>query len=233
MGRHSMKKSPSRFFLTPTRLSAMRTGDSGPSSRHVALRLQSFEARGRVRTPIDAFLLAKLEEKDLTLSPDAGTLTLMRRAYFDVTGLPPSPEEVEAYQADKDPRAYERLVDRLLESPRYGEHWARRWLDAAGYADSEGQVDFDAIRPHAWRYRDWVIRALNADKPYDQFLTEQIAGDELFDYKAKALPLETKERDLLIATGFLRMGPDGTYSVSQGFVAERMTVVADQLNILT
>jgi len=189
--------------------------------------------QGRVRTPIDAFLLAKLEEKDLTLSPDAGTLTLMRRAYFDVTGLPPSPEEVEAYLADKDPRAYERLVDRLLESPRYGEHWARRWLDAAGYADSEGQVDFDAIRPHAWRYRDWVIRALNADKPYDQFLTEQIAGDELFDYKAKALPLETKDRDLLIATGFLRMGPDGTYSVSQGFVAERMTVVADQLNILT
>ena len=119
------------------------------------------------------------------------------------------------------------------ESPRYGEHWGRRWLDAAGYADSEGQVDFDAVRPHAWRYRDWVIRALNADKPYDRFITEQIAGDELFNYKEKSLPLDPEDRDLLTATGFMRMGPDGTYSVSQGFVAERLTVVADQLQILT
>ena len=186
-----------------------------------------------VRTPIDAFLMAKLEAKDLSFSPEAERLTLMRRAYFDATGLPPSPEEVEAFLADKDPRAYERLVDRLLESPRHGEHWARRWLDAAGYADSEGQADADASRPHAWRYRDWVIRALNADKPYDQFLTEQIAGDELFDYKARTLPLAATERNLLVATGFMRMGPDGTYSVSQGFVGERMTVVADQLRILT
>ena len=187
----------------------------------------------RVRTPIDAFLLTKLEQKDLTFSPEAKRLTLMRRAYFDAIGLPPAPEDVEAYLADKDAGAYERLVDRLLESPRYGEHWARRWLDGAGYADSEGQADADAVRPHAWRYRDWVIRALNADKPYDQFLTEQIAGDELFDYKAKTLPLGPKDRELLVATGFLRMGPDGTYSVSQGFVGERMTVVADQLQILT
>ena len=186
-----------------------------------------------VRTPIDAFLLAKLETKDLSFSPAADRLTLMRRAYFDAIGLPPPPEEVEAFLADGDPRAYERLVDRLLESPRHGEHWARRWLDAAGYADSEGQADADAIRPHAWRYRDWVIRALNADKPYDRFLIEQIAGDELFDYKARTLPLAEKERNLLVATGFMRMGPDGTYSVSQGFVGERMTVVADQLRILT
>ncbi len=186
-----------------------------------------------VRTPIDAFLLAKLEARDLSFSPEAKRLTLMRRAYFDAIGLPPSPEEVEAFLADEEPRAYERLVDRLLESPRHGEHWARRWLDAAGYADSEGQADADAIRPHAWRYRDWVIRAFNADKPYDRFLTEQIAGDELFDYKARPVPLAAAERDLLVATGFMRMGPDGTYSVSQGFVGERMTVVADQLRILT
>ncbi len=186
-----------------------------------------------VRTPIDAFLLAKLEARDLSFSPEAERLTLMRRAYFDTVGLPPSPDEVEAFLADEDPRAYERLVDRLLESPRHGEHWARRWLDAAGYSDSEGQADADAIRPHAWRYRDWVIRALNADKPYDRFLTEQVAGDELFDYKARTPPLSAEERDLLVATGFLRMGPDGTYSVSQGFVGERMTVVADQLRILT
>ena len=186
-----------------------------------------------IRTPIDAFLLAELEARELSFSPEAERLTLMRRAYFDVIGLPPSPAEVEAFLADKNPRAYERLVDRLLESPRHGEHWARRWLDAAGYADSEGQADADAIRPHAWRYRDWVIRALNADKPYDRFLTEQIAGDELFDYKARPVPLSEEERSLLVATGFMRMGPDGTYSVSQGFVGERMTVVADQLRILT
>ena len=190
-------------------------------------------ARGRVRQPIDAFLLAKLEEKDLSFSPEADRLTMMRRAYFDLIGLPPSPEEVEAYMADESPGSYDRLVDRLLESPRYGEHWGRRWLDAAGYADSEGQVDFDAVRPHAWRYRDWVIRALNTDKPYDRFLVEQIAGDELFNYKERPLPLRPEDSDSLVATGFLRMGPDGTYSVSQGFVAERLTVVADQLQILT
>ena len=190
-------------------------------------------ASDRVRQPIDAFLLAKLEEKDLAFSSDADRRTLIRRVHFDLVGLPPSPAEVESYMADRDPGSYERLIDRLLESPRYGEHWGRHWLDAAGYADSEGQVDFDAVRPHAWRYRDWVIRALNADKPYDEFLLEQIAGDELFNHRDAALPLDAEASDRLVATGFLRMGPDGTYSVSQGFVAERMTVVADQLQILT
>ena len=190
-------------------------------------------SRDRVRQPIDAFLLAKLEEKGLSFAPDADRLALMRRAHFDLTGLPPAPEEVAAYMEDRSRDAYERLLERLLESPRYGERWARHWLDAAGYADSEGQVDFDAVRPHAWRYRDWVIRALNDDKPYDAFLTEQIAGDELFDYTERQLPLARADSDRLVATGFLRMGPDGTYSVSQGFVAERLTVVADQLQILT
>ena len=191
------------------------------------------QASDRVRQPIDAFLLARLEGRDLAFSSDADRRTLIRRVHFDLIGLPPSPEEVRSFLADRDPGSYERLIDRLLESPRYGEHWGRRWLDAAGYADSEGQVDFDAVRPHAWRYRDWVIRALNADKPYDEFLVEQIAGDELFNYKEAALPLDSEDSDRLVATGFLRMGPDGTYSVSQGFVAERMTVVADQLQILT
>ena len=195
--------------------------------------LPRVNARNRVRQPMDAFLLARLEANGLSFSADAERLTLMRRAFFDVTGLPPSPEEVEAFLADREEGSYERLVDRLLESPRYGEHWGRRWLDAAGYADSEGQVDFDAVRPHAWRYRDWVIRALNADKPYDRFLVEQIAGDELFNYREAPHPLAPEESDKLVATGFLRMGPDGTYSVSQGFVAERLTVVADQLQILT
>ena len=146
-------------------------------------------AQHRVRHPIDSFLIARLERDSLTFSPAADKATLIRRAHFDVTGLAPSPEEIERYLADSTENSYERMIDRLLESPRYGEHWGRMWLDAAGYADSEGQVDFDAVRPHAWRYRDWVIRSLNEDKPYDQFLTEQIAGDELFNYREAKLPL--------------------------------------------
>ena len=184
----------------------------------------------RVRTPSDAFLLEKLEEEGHSFSPDAPPLTLMRRAYFDVTGLPPTPEAVQAYEGT--PEAYEKLVDDLLDTPGYGEHWGRRWLDAAGYSDSEGQVSADAIRPNAWRYRDYVIRSLNADKPYDQFLLEQIAGDELFDYKA-AEEVTPAQRELLVATGFMRMGPDGTYSVSQAFVPERLEVVASQIEILS
>lgn len=184
----------------------------------------------RVRNPIDAFLLEKLEAEGYTFSADAPPLTLLRRAYFDVTGLPPTSEAVQAYEGT--PQAYEKLVDDLLDSPGYGEHWGRRWLDAAGYSDSEGQVSADAIRPNAWRYRDYVIRSLNADKPYDRFLEEQIAGDELFDYKA-AKELTPEQRDLLVATGFMRMGPDGTYSVSQAFVPERLEVVASQVEILS
>ncbi len=183
-------------------------------------------------TPIDAFLLKRLEEKGLSFAPEAKPLVLMRRAYFDVTGLPPSPEEVLAYRENSGSGAYERLIDRLLDSPGYGEHWGRHWLDAVGYADSEGQVSADALRPNAWRYRDYVIRSLNADKPYNQFLLEQIAGDELFDY-GRSSPLTSEEREKLVATGFLRMGPDGTYSTSQAFVPERLQVVADQVQILT
>ena len=183
-------------------------------------------------TPIDALLLRRLKEKGLSFSPEAKALTLMRRAYFDLTGLPPSPEEVLAYREDGGPAAYKRLVDRLLDSPGYGEHWGRHWLDAVGYADSEGQVSADAARPNAWRYRDYVVRSLNTDKPYDQFLLEQIAGDELFDYR-ESNPLTFEQREKLVATGFLRMGPDGTYSTSQAFVPERLQVVADQVQILT
>ena len=188
--------------------------------------------KDRVRNPIDAFLLARLEAEGLGFSPRADRLTLMRRAYLDLVGLPPSPEEIQSYLADSDPRAYQRLVDRLLESPHYGERWARYWLDAVGYADSEGGVSSDNIRPHAFRYRDYVIRSLNADKPYDRFLIEQIAGDELFDYKA----VETyspDQLDLLVATGFLRMGPDSTYSTEQNNLPERLDVVATQIEILS
>ena len=189
-------------------------------------------AQDRIGNPVDAFLLALLEEEGLSFSPPADRLTLMRRSYLDLTGLPPSPEGIRSFLADTDPRAYERLVDRLLESPHYGERWARYWLDAVGYADSEGGVSSDNIRPHAFRYRDYIIRSLNADKPYDQLLIEQIAGDELFDYKAvdKYSP---DQLDWLVATGFLRMGPDSTYSTEQNNLPERLDVVATQIEILS
>ncbi len=129
-----------------------------------------------VRNPIDRFILAELESVELPHAPEADRIALIRRLTFDLTGLPPRPEEVAAFLADQRPDAYERLVERLLDSPRYGERWAQHWLDLAHYADSNG-FELDAERPDAWRYRDWVVRALNADLPYDRFITLQIAGD--------------------------------------------------------
>ena len=186
----------------------------------------------RVRNPIDAFLLRKLEAQGLGLSAEAERDTLLRRAYLDLTGLPPTPEQIRAYAMDSGPDAYERLVDQLLDSQEYGERWAQVWLDLAGYADSEGVIDEDRLRLHAWRYRDYVIRALNSDKPYDQFLTEQLAGDELLDYEG----LESVTRahvDTLAATGFLRMTPDGTYGSATGSIAERFNVVADEIEVVS
>ncbi len=187
---------------------------------------------GQVRNPIDAFLLRKLEVEGLKLAPEASGLALLRRASLDLTGMPPTPDDIRAYLADTEPGAYERLVDRLLDSEEYGERWAQVWLDLAGYADSEGVIDEDRLRLHAWRYRDYVIRALNSDKPYDRFLTEQLAGDELIDYSN----LETvtpEDVDTLAATGFLRMTPDGTYGSATGSLAERFDVVADEIEVLS
>lgn len=165
--------------------------------------------QGRVANPVDAFVLAKLEKSGLAMNPEAGRATLLRRISFDLTGLPPAPEAIEAFLSDAKPDAYERAVDRLLNTPQYGERWARQWLDIAGYADSEGVLDADVIRPNAWRYRDYVIRALNNDKPYDQFVREQIAGDELGEYwKHDALPRDVVDK--LEATGFLRTAVDAT-----------------------
>ena len=128
--------------------------------------------------PIDAFIRTRLNQEGLSPSPEAEKTTLLRRVYLDLTGLPPDPTEVDAFLADPSPRAYEAVVDRLLDSPHYGERWARHWLDAARYADSDG-YEKDTGRPYAWRFRDWVINALNADKPFDRFTIEQIAGDLL------------------------------------------------------
>jgi hypothetical protein len=154
------------------------------------------------RTPIDNFILARLESAHVQPSPEAEPRVLARRLYFDLTGLPPTPEEMDRFLADRRPGAYERLVDRLLDSPRYGEHWARAWLDVVRYSDSNG-FDWDEFRPKAWRFRDYVIRSFNADKPFDQFIREQLAGDELFQPTAKTVA----EQDALIATGYLRLGP--------------------------
>ena len=185
----------------------------------------------RVHNPIDLFVLRKLREQGLSLSPEADRTTLVRRLYFDLLGLPPTPDEVAEFVHDDDPRAYEALVERLLSSPRYGERWGRHWLDVAGYADSEGAQNEDRIRPTMWRYRDYVVRALNADKPYDRFLHEQIAGDELADYEHAAVVTE-EIYDNLVATGFLRTAPDRTFADITNFVPDRLEVIADEIQIL-
>src|SRR5439155_5138245 len=128
------------------------------------------------RNPIDAFIVARLQKEKLTLSPEADRRTLIRRLSFDLIGLPPTPEETTAFLADKKPYAYERLVERLLASPRYGERWARHWLDVARFAETTG-FEVNTPRSNAWPYRDYVIRAFNDDMPYDQFIRDQLAGD--------------------------------------------------------
>ncbi|MEK7833587.1 MAG: DUF1549 and DUF1553 domain-containing protein, partial [Acidobacteriota bacterium] len=171
------------------------------------------------RNPIDAFLFAAMKAKGVKPSPKADRRTLIRRAYLDVTGLPPAPEEVAAFINDKAPDAYEKLVDRLLASPHYGERWARHWLDLVRYADSGG-FEFDVDRPDAWRYRDYVVKAFNNDKPYDQFVKEQLAGDEYLTENQNAENTSNAKnspntqntanaQDAMIATGFLRLGPEG------------------------
>ncbi len=200
-------------FQKPTRPAAPRVND-----------------QARVRNPVDAFVLAELEKRGLKLAPEATPLTLLRRIYLDLIGLPPTAAEMDDFMLDcgvptddlKTPsktehqqsrihKALDKVVDRLLASPRYGERWGRHWLDVAGYADSEGILDADYVRSAAWRYRDYVIRAFNQDKPYDRFLLEQIAGDELVDYWSayhtrKELPADVI--DALVATGYLRCASD-------------------------
>ncbi len=185
----------------------------------------------RARTAVDSFILSKLRARGLEFSPDAEKAVLARRAHFDLLGLPPSPAETDAFLADDAPGAFERLVDRLLASPRYGERWGRHWLDAAGYADSDGYTDADTERPHAWKYRDYVIRSFNEDKPFDAFLVEQIAGDELVGYPAAA-DLTPERIELLTATGFLRNAADGTGQGNVDQQRARNQVVADTLAIL-
>ena len=159
----------------------------------------------RVTNGIDNFILARLEEKGITLAPAAPAHTLVRRLYFDLIGLPPSPAEVDAFVNDSDPKAYEKLVDKLLADLRYGERWARFWLDLARYADTAG-YEGDPDLPNAWRYRDYVIDAFNQDKPYDQFVIEQIAGDETEELMG-AGDLPEPKPEPTVALTFLRLAP--------------------------
>ncbi len=185
----------------------------------------------RVRTPIDAFLLRKLEQEGFGFSRDADKGRLLRRASIALLGTPPTPEQIERFVQDEHPAAYQRQLDQLLASPAYGERWGRHWLDVAGYADSEGYNIADARRTGAWRYRDYVVAAWNEDKPFDRFVVEQLAGDELISSPLNNLTPD--DAQLLIATGFLRMAPDGSGgSVPDANVA-RNDVVAATMQIVS
>jgi hypothetical protein len=184
-----------------------------------------------VRNPVDAFLLEKLEKRGFTFSPHADKQTLIRRATFDLLGIPPTPQELEHFFADDSQGAFERLIERLLKSPHYGERWGRHWLDVAGYADSEGYTNEDPIRNDAYKYRDYVIRSLNADKPFDLFIQEQLAGDEMVDYPYNNLTADEVEK--LVATGFLRTSPDGTGVGSVDQKMARNQVMADTIQIVS
>jgi hypothetical protein len=179
----------------------LRAGDTSPlfqAPRRPALpALPAVKDKSWIANPIDAFILARLEAEELTPSPRADKLRLLRRVTFDLTGLPSTIAEQEAFLRDTSADAYRKVVDRLLDSPRYGERWAQHWLDLVRYAESDG-FKADDLRPDAHRYRDYVIRAFNADLPYDRFLCQQIAGDEL----------EPDNPDALVANGFLRLWPD-------------------------
>lgn len=187
-----------------------------------------------VRSPVDAFVLAKLNEHGLTFSPDAGKTVLIRRVSFDLLGLPPTPEEVAAFVADDRATAYEELLDRLLASRHFGERWGRHWLDAAGYADVMS-TDNDAgiIHPleNRWMYRDYVVCSLNEDKPFARFLTEQIAGDELVEWRTAAA-YSPEIREHLIATGFLRASSDDTFAPELNTSATRHAVLQRTAEIL-
>jgi len=188
------------------------------------------------RTPIDAFVLAPLASKGLGLAPEADRATLIRRLTLDLTGLLPTPEEVAAFVADTSGDAYEKVVERLLASPAYGERQARAWLDVVGYSDSNGFSEADSLRPHAWRYRDWVVKSLQDDLPWDRFIQEQLAGDELAGVTQEATSAavnDPRRRDQLIATAFLRLAPDGTGDPVPDQNLARNQVIAEQIKVTT
>jgi Protein of unknown function (DUF1553)/Protein of unknown function (DUF1549)/Planctomycete cytochrome C len=184
----------------------------------------SVQNKDQVRTQIDAFVLAQLEHKGWKMQPEADRRTLIRRAYFDLIGLPPTPAEVQAFLDDKSPNAWEKVIDGLLASQHYGEQWGRHWLDVAGYSDSRGDAG-DSDREVSWKYRDYVINAFNRNKPINQFIVEQLAGDQLVNYKHLAIPTPD-QIEPLTATGFMRTTADITdnqtiYEVDKYFDAQQ------------
>ncbi len=185
----------------------------------------------RVDSPIDAFLVAKLEQAGLGYSDEADRLTLIRRASFDLLGLPPTPAAVDAFVADQEPGAFERLIERLLASPQYGERWARHWLDVVGYADSDGYGEKDLERKWAYKYRDWLIRALNEDRQWDELIREQLAGDEMLTPPFRGLSPDAADK--LIATGFLRMSPDGTGDAAATQDVARNECVTETIKVVS
>lgn len=201
---------------------------SDADRQHWAFQSPSLPTNG---DSIDDFIQAGLNEHGLDFAPEADRDTLIRRAYLDLTGLPPSLEEWRQWHSHTAADWYAQMIDSLLASPRYGERWGRYWLDVAGYADSEGGTSADPVREVAWKYRDYVIQAFNTDKPYNEFLLEQIAGDELIDIdRAETVTEEMVEN--LVATGFLRMGIDQTGSRTMNFVPERLGVINDAMTVV-
>ena len=186
---------------------------------------REFPRAARVRTPIDALCV----QQGMEFAADAERRVLVLRAHFVLTGLPPGPQQLERWLNDPSGDWFERMVEGLLSSPHYGERWARHWLDVAGYADSEGYTVSDAERPWAWKYRDWVVRSFNEDRPFDRFVAEQLAGDELAG--ARTGDLSPEQTELLTATGFLRMAADGTGSGANNEEG-RNQVIADTLKIV-
>ena len=184
-----------------------------------------------VNNPIDAFLLERLETRGFNFSSRAEPRSLLRRVCLDLHGVPPAPPVVAEFVANDDAETWQSVVDELLSSHRYGERWARHWLDVAGYADSEGYNDGDTERPHAWRFRDYVIRSFNRDKPFDQFIHEQLAGDELMTSPINNI--SRADAQLLAATGFLRMAPDGTGGVVPDAGVARNDTIADTIRIVS
>ncbi|MCE9532712.1 MAG: DUF1549 domain-containing protein, partial [Planctomycetes bacterium] len=240
---------PGKKKLSPTEIAHIekwiaagaKTKDPEPetlaSGFHVAPADRAWWAFQPVKRPsgsIDDFVRRELESKRLHASSAADSRTLIRRATFDLTGLPPTPEEVDAFvtaSTAKPDAAYADLIDRLLASPGYGEHWGRHWLDVAGYADSEGFTPEDPVRSNAWRYRDYVIKSIAADKPFNQFILEQLAGDELV--KPPYANLKPDDLEKLTATGFLRMASDGTATASADQKAARQQVIGDTIKIVS
>jgi hypothetical protein len=173
------------------------------------------------RNPVDAFVLARMRKENLTHAPKADRATLIRRVTFDLTGLPPTPAEVSAFVSDKSAKAWEKVVERLLASEHYGEHWGQHWLDVVRYAETEG-FEYDNLRPDAWRFREYVIRAFNNDKPYDRFIQEQLAGDEI----------APQEDETLIAAGFNRLGPVRRNAGNQAVASSRNEQLTEMTNIV-